>query len=210
MSLDSRRIARQGRRRLLRRASAASVGSRPQWTAALSSGAIAGLAGVCQVLGVQHHHRSIAAGYGCIGIVVASLGVLTAGGVLLVGLLLGTSPSAPRTPRRPADPPADGRHRHRRAAADRRLGDDAAQLPDRVAEVSRECLVVAVDGDVRHRHADGLRRPRGDPRRADRGAQPGHRGDHVRRRARYFSPPRSRVRCSASSPLSPTAPPPGR
>ena len=64
------------------------------------SGAIAGLAGACQVLGVQHQLTgSIAAGYGYTGIVVASLGALTAGGVLLVGLLLGTSPSAPRTPR---------------------------------------------------------------------------------------------------------------
>ena len=61
-----------------------------QWTAALLSGAIAGLAGACQVLGVQHQLTgSIAAGYGYTGIVVASLGALTAGGVLLVGLLLG-------------------------------------------------------------------------------------------------------------------------
>ncbi len=64
--------------------------SRLQWTAALVSGAIAGLAGACQVLGVQHQLTgSIAAGYGYTGIVVASLGALTAGGVLLVGLLLG-------------------------------------------------------------------------------------------------------------------------
>ena len=54
------------------------------------SGAIAGLAGACQVLGVQHQLTgSIAAGYGYTGIVVASLGALTAGGVLLVRLLLG-------------------------------------------------------------------------------------------------------------------------
>ena len=42
------------------------------------------------MLGVQHQLTgSIAAGYGYTGIVVASLGALTAGGVLLVGLLLG-------------------------------------------------------------------------------------------------------------------------
>jgi simple sugar transport system permease protein len=64
--------------------------ARLQWTAALVSGALAGLAGACQVLGVQHQLTgSIAAGYGYTGIVVASLGALTAGGVLLVGLLLG-------------------------------------------------------------------------------------------------------------------------
>ena len=64
--------------------------ARLQWSAALVSGAIAGLAGACQVLGVQHQLTgSIAAGYGYTGIVVASLGALTAGGVLLVGLLLG-------------------------------------------------------------------------------------------------------------------------
>lgn len=65
------------------------VGPLQFWTA-LASGAIAGLAGAAQVLGVQHQlTNSIAAGYGYTGIVVASLGGLTAGGVLLVGLLLG-------------------------------------------------------------------------------------------------------------------------
>ena len=94
------RVKAAGQARLLRRASAASASVDLQWTAALLSGAIAGLAGACQVLGVQHQLTgSIAAGYGYTGIVVASLGALTAGGVLLVGLLLGTSPSAPRTPR---------------------------------------------------------------------------------------------------------------
>jgi simple sugar transport system permease protein len=61
-----------------------------QWWAALVSGAVAGLAGACQVLGVQHQLTgSIAANYGYTGIVVASLAALTPGGVLLVGLLLG-------------------------------------------------------------------------------------------------------------------------
>jgi general nucleoside transport system permease protein len=64
--------------------------ARLQFSAALVSGAIAGLAGACQVLGVQHQLTgSVAGGYGYTGIVVASLGALTAGGVLLVGLLLG-------------------------------------------------------------------------------------------------------------------------
>jgi simple sugar transport system permease protein len=64
--------------------------TRLQFSAALVSGAIAGLAGACQVLGVQHQVTgSVAGGYGYTGIVVASLGALTAGGVLLVGLLLG-------------------------------------------------------------------------------------------------------------------------
>lgn len=61
-----------------------------QWWSALVSGGIAGLAGASQVLGVQHQLTgSIAAGYGYTGIVVATLGVLSAVGVLLVGLLLG-------------------------------------------------------------------------------------------------------------------------
>jgi simple sugar transport system permease protein len=61
-----------------------------RWWAALVSGGIAGLAGAVQVLGVQHQLTgSIAAGYGYTGIVVASLGGLAAGGVLLVALLLG-------------------------------------------------------------------------------------------------------------------------
>jgi ABC-type uncharacterized transport system permease subunit len=65
------------------------VGPLQFWTA-LVSGAIAGLAGAAQVLGVQHQlTNSVAAGHGYTGIVVASLGALTAGGVLLVGLLLG-------------------------------------------------------------------------------------------------------------------------
>jgi simple sugar transport system permease protein len=63
---------------------------RIRWWAALGSGAIAGLAGASQVLGVQHQLTgSIAVGYGYTGIVVATLGGLSAIGVLFVGLLLG-------------------------------------------------------------------------------------------------------------------------
>ncbi|WP_166870940.1 ABC transporter permease [Salinibacterium sp. ZJ450] len=61
-----------------------------QWRSALVSGAVAGLGGASQVLGVQHQlTASVASGYGYTGVVVASLGALTAGGVLLVALLLG-------------------------------------------------------------------------------------------------------------------------
>ena len=96
---------------------------RLQWRSALLSGAIAGLAGACQVLGVQHQlhrldrrrlrlhrdRRRLARrphGRGC-----------------------PARRAAPRRHRRrrperladPADPPADGRHRHRRPVAHRRL-----------------------------------------------------------------------------------------
>ena len=65
------------------------VGRIRLWSA-LASGAIAGLAGAVQVLGVQHQvTQSIATGYGYTGIVVATLGGLSAIGVLAVGLLLG-------------------------------------------------------------------------------------------------------------------------
>ncbi|MET4637305.1 ABC transporter permease [Mycetocola sp. 2940] len=64
---------------------------RLQWRCALISGAIAGLGGAVQVLGVQHQLTGgISSGYGYTGVVVAALGGLTAGGVLLVALLLGT------------------------------------------------------------------------------------------------------------------------
>ncbi len=62
-----------------------------QWRFALISGGIAGLGGATQVLGVQHQLTAgISNGYGYTGVVVATLGALTAGGVLLVALLLGT------------------------------------------------------------------------------------------------------------------------
>jgi ABC-type uncharacterized transport system permease subunit len=61
-----------------------------QWRSALASGAMAGAGGASQVLGVQHQLTgSIAAGYGYTGVVVATLGGLSALGVLAVALLLG-------------------------------------------------------------------------------------------------------------------------
>jgi general nucleoside transport system permease protein len=63
---------------------------RVQFRAALVSGAIAGLGGSAQVLGVGHQLTTqVSGGYGYAGIVVATLGGLTAVGVVLVGLLLG-------------------------------------------------------------------------------------------------------------------------
>jgi ABC-type uncharacterized transport system permease subunit len=65
--------------------------SRLQWRCALISGGVAGLGGAVQVLGVQHQLTGgISSGYGYTGVVIAALGGLTAGGVLLVALLLGT------------------------------------------------------------------------------------------------------------------------
>ncbi len=63
---------------------------RLRWRAALVSGAIAGLGGASQVMGVQHQlTQGISNSYGYTGIIVAMLGGLTAIGVLLVALLLG-------------------------------------------------------------------------------------------------------------------------
>ncbi|GHS87108.1 ABC transporter permease [Actinomycetota bacterium] len=64
---------------------------RVQGRSALVSGGIAGLGGAVQVCGVQHQLTGgISDGYGYTGVVVATLGALTAVGVLLVGVLLGT------------------------------------------------------------------------------------------------------------------------
>ena len=110
--------------------------ARLQFSAALVSGAIAGLAGACQVLGVQHQLTgSVAGGYGYTGIVVATLGGLTAG-------RCAARRPAPRRHRRrrperlarAADPAADGRDRHRRAAAHRRVVPHAAS---RIASAER-------------------------------------------------------------------------
>ncbi|WP_205528726.1 ABC transporter permease [Desertimonas flava] len=63
---------------------------RIRWRGALLSGAIAGVAGAVQVMGVQHQlTASIAVGYGYTGVVVATLGALHAAGVSVVGLVLG-------------------------------------------------------------------------------------------------------------------------
>ncbi|MGI8994388.1 MAG: ABC transporter permease [Nocardioidaceae bacterium] len=57
---------------------------------ALVSGGISGLGGACQVLGVgQQLTNEASGGYGYTGIVVATLGALTALGAVLVALLLG-------------------------------------------------------------------------------------------------------------------------
>jgi general nucleoside transport system permease protein len=57
---------------------------------ALISGAVAGVAGVSEVAGIQFRLTAgISPGFGYTGIVVAMLGGLTMPGVLLAGLLLG-------------------------------------------------------------------------------------------------------------------------
>ena len=78
---------------------------------ALVSGAIAGIAGVSEVAGIQHQLTAgISSGFGYTGIVVAMLGGLTMPGVLLAGLLPGRpASSAPTRPARDAGHPvADG------------------------------------------------------------------------------------------------------
>lgn len=57
---------------------------------ALISGGIAGLAGVGEVAGIQYHLiGTLSSGFGYTGIIVATLGALTAPGVLLAALFLG-------------------------------------------------------------------------------------------------------------------------
>ncbi len=64
--------------------------SRTLLGAALVSGAIAGLAGVSEVAGIQNRLTSgLSPGYGYTGIVVATLGTLSMPGVALAGLFLG-------------------------------------------------------------------------------------------------------------------------
>lgn len=63
---------------------------RLQFRVALVSGAVAGAGGASQVMGVQHQlTQGISNGYGYTGVIVATLGGLSALGVLLVALLLG-------------------------------------------------------------------------------------------------------------------------
>ena len=65
---------------------------RLRFRAALVSGGIAGLGGATQVMGVQHQlTQGISNGYGYTGIIVATLGGLTALGVVLVAVLLGAA-----------------------------------------------------------------------------------------------------------------------
>lgn len=62
---------------------------RLRFRAALISGAVAGLGGASQVMGVQHQlTQGISNGYGYTGVIVATLGGLTAVGVVLVAGLL--------------------------------------------------------------------------------------------------------------------------
>ncbi len=62
-----------------------------QWRCALVSGAIAGMGGASQVMGVQHQLTfGISNNYGYTGVIVATLAGLTAIGVVLVAGLLGT------------------------------------------------------------------------------------------------------------------------
>lgn len=62
-----------------------------QWRTALVSGAIAGMGGASQVMGVQHQLTfGISNNYGYTGVIVATLAGLTATGVILVAGLLGT------------------------------------------------------------------------------------------------------------------------
>ena len=63
---------------------------RLQFRVALVSGAVAGVGGASQVMGVQHQlTQGISNGYGYTGVIVATLGGLSAIGVLLVAVLLG-------------------------------------------------------------------------------------------------------------------------
>jgi len=58
--------------------------------AALVSGGIAGIAGVCEVAGIQYHLiEELSPGYGYTGIIVATLGTLNALGVAAAGLFFG-------------------------------------------------------------------------------------------------------------------------
>lgn len=64
--------------------------NRLRWRCALVSGAVAGLGGASQVMGVQHQlTQGISNSYGYTGVIVATLGGLSALGVFLVAVLLG-------------------------------------------------------------------------------------------------------------------------
>src|SRR5690349_10638330 len=57
--------------------------------AALISGGVAGLAGVSEIAGIHHHLvEAISPGFGYTGIIIATLGGLTASGVVLAGLFI--------------------------------------------------------------------------------------------------------------------------
>ena len=63
--------------------------NRVMLTAAIVSGGVAGLAGVSEIAGIHHHLvEAISPGYGYTGIIIATLGGLTAPGVALAGLFI--------------------------------------------------------------------------------------------------------------------------
>ncbi|AWB89170.1 ABC transporter permease [Salinibacterium hongtaonis] len=117
--------------------------ARLQWRCALISGGIAGMGGASQVLGVQHQLTAgISNGYGYTGIVVATLGALTAGGVLLVALLLGT------------------------IAVGAQNASISLQLPTQMGAIVSSTLLLAVVSLMalrRYRVVFGRRRPSGGP-----------------------------------------------
>ena len=63
--------------------------NRVMLTAAIISGGVAGLAGLGEIAGIHHHLvEAISPGYGYTGIIIATLGGLTAPGVALAGLFI--------------------------------------------------------------------------------------------------------------------------
>ena len=116
---------------------------------ALVSGAIAGIAGVSEVAGIQLRLTAgISPGFGYTGIVVAMLGGLTMPGVLLAGLLLGDLDR--------------GRHVRSRAACD---------IPSQLGAVVQGTLLLVVVGAAGAAPARRARRLRA-PARRGRAARP--------------------------------------
>ena len=103
---------------------------RLRFRAALVSGAIAGLGGASQVMGVQHQlTQGISNNYGYTGIIVATLGGLSAIGVFLVAVLLGDiAVGADSVSLVLQVPPQLGGDLQRAAAADGALGDEPAAV----------------------------------------------------------------------------------
>ncbi len=65
---------------------------------ALVSGGIAGIAGVCEIAGIQYHLTdAISAGYGYTGIIIATLGALNAWGVTAAALFFGVIDTGAQT-----------------------------------------------------------------------------------------------------------------
>ena len=191
--------------------------SRTLLGAALVSGAIAGIAGVSEVAGIQNRLTSgLSPGYGYTGIVVATLGTLTMPGVALAALFLGDLTVGASSAARSLGIPSQlgavvqgvlllttvallavrrnrlGRDRRRRrrapSPATSRQRRNRDELPDRPA-----------GGHAPERDPARVRDGGRDLRRAQRRSQPGHRGHDVRGRLRRL---RDRVgdRLSAARP----------